>query len=83
MADPKKSAVRVLGARIDATLADRMHAFCRDHAGKPLYLSVNKFVEQAIAAHLDTLQDQVNDLPQITASRADPSRNGLVAGRRH
>jgi hypothetical protein len=79
MVEKKKPDVRVLGARISAELADRLRRYCRDNAGKPRYYTVNRFVEEAIGAHLATLESEASETPAV--NRTDPSRNGLLAGR--
>lgn len=57
MASSRRSAPRAtLTVRLDRALADRLRAFVRDHAGKPLYLSMGSFVADAIVDHLDVIE---------------------------
>jgi len=52
--------------RLDADLAVRVKAFCRDHAGRPLYINQSGFFAAAVEAHLARLQAMLerDDTPQ-------------------
>ena len=51
MPSPRSSRT-TLSVRVNAELAARVRAFVRDNAGKPLYLTLAGFVEQAVEAHI-------------------------------
>jgi predicted DNA-binding protein len=55
--DPKK---RPFCVRIPPETVERLKAFVRDNAGKPLYLTVNAFVDEAIKRHIDHVQRQLD-----------------------
>lgn len=54
---PKK---RPFCVRIEPATVDRLKTFVRDNAGKPLYLTVNGFVDEAIRHHIDRVQRQMD-----------------------
>lgn len=66
---------RPLTVRIDAAVAEQARTFARDQAGKPLYLTLNALVEQA-------LRNEIQRLEQLVASGMDPGR-GTVIGNHH
>jgi len=59
MPRPRSDRKKAITLRLNAELVDDFRAFCRDYAGKPLYLSPASFVEAAITLHLATLRRRV------------------------
>lgn len=59
MATPTPPPRKNIGARINADLADELRTFVRDNAGRPLFLTVTNFLEDAIAAHLERCKGQL------------------------
>lgn len=47
---------RTITARIDGALVDRARVFVRNEAGKPLFLTMNKLIEQSLAREIDRLE---------------------------
>ena len=71
---PRRSNSRVtLSVRIDKALLERMRAFVRDNAGKPLYLSTGGFLEAALEAHLAATARKL-DAPERDTRRISNSR---------
>lgn len=62
-----------IAIRLDRELAARVKAFVRDHAGRPLFLSMSSFAEAAFEAHLKTLARQV----ERGDARVPPSKDGI------
>lgn len=48
MAKSRKPHLKAITVRIDAALVDRARAWCRDQAGKPLYLTLSALVAAGI-----------------------------------
>jgi hypothetical protein len=71
MAHPVPPPRKNIGARIRADLADELRSFVRDNAGKPLFLTVTSFLEDAITAHLEQCQRQIDNEEFVL-----PGRNG-------
>lgn len=49
-----------LSVKLTEVTVNRLRTFVRDNAGKPLYLEMGTFVEQAILAHLNTCESRLN-----------------------
>ncbi len=47
--------------RLPRPLVERLRAFVRDNAGKPKYLKLGPFVEEAISAHIDRVEEDLDD----------------------
>lgn len=66
---PKKrhqaKAKQAITLRLSSELVDAFRTFCRDHAGKPLYLSPASFAEEAISQHLIKLRREVGALANL------------------
>lgn len=48
MAKSRKPHLKAITVRLDADLVDRARAWCRDQAGKPLYLTLSALVAAGI-----------------------------------
>jgi hypothetical protein len=66
-----------IGARIRADLADEIRDFVRDQAGKPLFLTVTSFLEEAAEAHLKTLRKRLAADPLMQGRKVDVTDNHL------
>lgn len=55
----RSSTKKTVTLRLPAELVDDLRTFCRDYAGKPHYLSVTTFIENAISDHLTRFKRQV------------------------
>lgn len=67
-----------IGARIRADLADEIRDFVRDQAGKPLFLTVTSFLEEAAEAHLKTLRKRLAIDPATHGREVKTDDNHLV-----
>ena len=59
--------------RLDRDVVARLRTFVRDNAGKPLYLEMGSFVQQAIVAQIEQTEGQVDE--------EDAPRRRLTSGR--
>lgn len=59
--------------RLKPELAAKMKSFVRDHAGKPLFLTLSTFAEDAIERHLRLLEAEVEGAAR--RDRTTPSPN--------
>lgn len=48
MAKPRKSPLKAITVRLEAGLVDRAREWCRDQAGRPLYLTLSALVAAGI-----------------------------------
>lgn len=53
MAKQRKPNIKAITVRLDAALVDRARTWCRDNAGKPLYLSLSKLCAVAIEREME------------------------------
>ena len=47
---------KTITVRIDGALVERARTFSRNEAGKPLFLTMNKLIEQALKREIDRLE---------------------------
>lgn len=68
-----------LTARVRADLAEEVRAFVRDQAGRPLYLTLSSFAEEAFARHLAHVRHQLEQGQGPDESvGVIPGRNGRI-----
>ncbi len=63
-----------LSVRVRADLAARLRTFVRDNAGKPLYLTLASFCEDAIEAHLRSMERKLAVEERLGNRNANNSR---------
>jgi predicted DNA-binding protein len=74
----RSSTKKTVTLRLPTELVDDLRALCRDYAGKPYYLSVTTFIEDAISKQLASLKRQIEgDL-----SATSPAPENSVSPRR-
>ncbi len=73
---PRSSKKKAVTLRLDANLVDELRGFCRDHAGKPLYLTLSGVAEAALAEHLESLKRRV-DRDELVDANSRPRRGPL------
>ena len=60
--------------RLPRPLVERLRAFVRDNAGKPKYLKLGPFVEEAISAHIDRVEEEIDDGEPVRRPAASRER---------
>lgn len=55
-ANKKPENRKTITVRIDGALVERARVFARNEAGKPLFLTMNKLIEQALNREIDRLE---------------------------
>jgi hypothetical protein len=64
MNPPQRRSRSTLSTRVRTDLLVRLREFVRDNAGKPLYLTMSSFIEEAIEVHLEAVERRLSgDLP--------------------
>ena len=68
-----KTPQKVITLRMRADVVDALRTFVKDNAGKPLYLKLGPFTEDAIVRHLAYLEKRLQG-PFPEAGRSSNSR---------
>jgi hypothetical protein len=56
-----KRTTTTMTLRLDATLAAELRAFVKDNAGRPLYLHLSSFANEALAQHLAAMRRKAEE----------------------
>lgn len=66
---PSRNRPRVaLSVRVRRDLADQLKTLIRDYSGKPHYLAIGAFVEEALTAHIDATLRRIEAAERTSAA---------------
>lgn len=64
-----------VAVRLRSELANEMRVFIKDNAGKPLYLTLSSFAEEAVERHLAFLNAQLEGRSATSRLPASPANH--------